>query len=159
MRFSVGAVNVRTGNSVYFDNTTRTASGPSTSWPAARCRRASRRCISTATDYWDGGIVSNTPLQYVLDMHPRTEALMVLQVDLFSARGPMPRTLSEVLERQKDITYSSRTRMNTDAAASNLNLEQALADLITACRRTCEKDPASKRYVRSLGTSRSRSCI
>ena len=41
-------------------------------------------------DYWDGGIVSNTPLQYVLDMHPRSEPLMVLQVDLFSARGAMP---------------------------------------------------------------------
>ena len=46
-------------------------------------------------DYWDGGIVSNTPLQYVLDKHPRTEPLVVLQVDLFSARGTMPRTLSK----------------------------------------------------------------
>ena len=52
-------------------------------------------------DYWDGGIVSNTPLQYVLDNHPRTEPLMVLQVDLFSARGAMPRTLAETWSGRK----------------------------------------------------------
>ena len=71
-----------------------------------------------------------TPLQYVLDIHPRTRPLVVLQVDLFSARGTMPKTLSEVSQRQKDITYSSRTRMNTDALSANVNLQQALADLM-----------------------------
>jgi len=93
-------------------------------------------------DYWDGGIVSNTPLQYVLDMHPRSESLMVLQVDLFSARGAMPRTLAETMERQKDITYSSRTRMNTDALASNMNLQQAIADLIGKLPAALQKDPS-----------------
>ena len=68
---SVGAVNVRTGNSVYFDNSRMRTIGRSTSWPAARCRRAFRRRRSTASDYWDGGIVSNTPLWYVLDDAPR----------------------------------------------------------------------------------------
>ncbi len=63
--------------------------------------------------FWDGGIVSNTPLQYVLDAQPHTEALLVWQVDLFSARGLLPTTMSEVVVRQKDITYSSRTRRNT----------------------------------------------
>ena len=82
-------------------------------------------------DFWDGGIVSNTPLQYVLDSHPRTQRLVVLQVDLFSARGAMPTTLSEVTERQKDIVYSSRTRMNTDVVAGSVNLQQAVADLIS----------------------------
>ena len=71
-----------------------------------------------------------TSLQYVLDIHPRTRPLVVLQVDLFSARGAMPKTLSEVSQRQKDITYSSRTRMNTDALSANVNLQQALADLM-----------------------------
>ena len=81
-------------------------------------------------DYWDGGIVSNTPLQYVLDQHPRSERLLVLQVDLFSARGAMPTTMGEVMARQKDIQYSSRTRSNTDSLAMNLNLQDALAALL-----------------------------
>ena len=76
----------------------------------------------------------------VLDMHPRSEPLMVLQVDLFSARGAMPRTISETMERQKDITYSSRTRMNTDALASNMNLQQAIADLIKKLPAPLRKD-------------------
>jgi NTE family protein len=66
----------------------------------------------------------------VLDNQPSSEPLVVLQVDLFNAQGPMPTTISEVLERQKDITYSSRTRMNTDVLAANVNLQQAIADLI-----------------------------
>ena len=93
-------------------------------------------------DYWDGGIVSNTPLQYVLDIHPRNEPLVVLQVDLFNARGEMPHNMAGVMERQKDITYSSRTRMNTDAMAANMNLQQAIADLITKLPANLRKDPS-----------------
>jgi NTE family protein len=139
-RLSVGAVDVRSGNSIYFDNTAHKirvehimASGAlPPGFPPVHI---------DGQDYWDGGIVSNTPLQYVLDTHPRTQRLVVLQVDLFSARGAMPRTLSEALERQKDITYSSRTRMNTDAMAANLNLQQALADLITKLPASLRTDP------------------
>ncbi|MBA2675116.1 MAG: patatin-like phospholipase family protein [Ramlibacter sp.] len=129
-RLSVGAVNVRTGNSVYFDNTLQTIQ---VEHILASCALPPGFAPVTVAgeSYWDGGIVSNTPLQYVLDSHPRSQRLVVLQVDLFSARGPLPTTLSEVAERQKDITYSSRTRMNTDALAANVNLQQALADLIS----------------------------
>jgi NTE family protein len=141
LRLSVGAVDVRSGNSIYFDNTVHQirvehimASGAlPPGFPPVHI---------DGQDYWDGGILSNTPLQYVLDTHPRTQRLVVLQVDLFSARGAMPRTLSEVLERQKDITYSSRTRMNTDAMAANLNLQQALADLIPKLPASLRTDPA-----------------
>ena len=128
-RFSVGAVNVRTGNSVYFDNTTQRI-GPEHIMASGALPPGFPPVHIDGEDYWDGGIVSNTPLQYVLDTHPRDESLLVLQVDLFSARGPMPRTLGETLERQKDITYSSRTRMNTDVLAANMNLQQAIADLM-----------------------------
>ena len=67
--------------------------------------------------YWDGGLVSNTPLQYVLDAARRASAL-VFQVDLFArprrdAGAPWPRSS----EREKDIRYSSRTRLNTDASS------------------------------------------
>jgi NTE family protein len=57
--------------------------------------------------------VSNTPLQHVLD-NAGSEHLLIFQVDLFSARGALPRDMYDVLARQKDIQYSSRTRLVTD---------------------------------------------
>ncbi len=129
-RLSVGAVNVRTGNSIYFDNTLQKI-GVEHIMASCALPPGFPPVSVEEEDYWDGGIVSNTPLQYVLDAHPRSQRLVVLQVDLFSARGAMPTNLSEVYERQKDISYSSRTRMNTDALAGNANLQQAIADLIS----------------------------
>jgi NTE family protein len=70
--------------------------------------------VKIGTDYfWDGGIVSNTPLQHLLDLDDDLNTL-VFQVDLFSARGVLPRDMQDVLARHKDIMYSSRTRHNTD---------------------------------------------
>jgi len=140
-RFSVGAVNVRTGNSVYFDNT-RQLIGPEHIMASGALPPGFAPVSIDGDDYWDGGIVSNTPLQYVLDLHPRTEPLVVLQVDLFNARGEMPHTMAGVMERQKDITYSSRTRMKADALAANMNLQQAIADLITKLPANLRKDPS-----------------
>ena len=129
MRFSVGAVNVRTGNIVYFDNGTTTIR-PEHIMASGALPPGFPPVHIDGEDYWDGGIVSNTPLQYVLDEHVRSRRLLVLQVDLFSARGAVPRTLGEVAMRQKDIQYSSRTRLNTDVLAANVNLQQALAALL-----------------------------
>src|SRR4029453_853282 len=79
--------------------------------------------------YWDGGIVSNTPLWYVLDDSPRMSAL-ILQVDLFSARGEMPQTIDQVMERAKDIQYSSKTRFNTNRAKELEELRVVLGRVI-----------------------------
>jgi NTE family protein len=75
--------------------------------------------------YWDGGLVSNTPLQYVLTERPRRHSL-IFQVDLFPARGKLPRTLDEVAERQKDIQYSSRTRAGTNEAEDMQNMRHQI---------------------------------
>lgn len=112
VRFSVGAVNVRTGNFAYFDNAEITirpehvmASGAlPPGFPAIEI---------DGEHYWDGGLVSNTPLQYVLEYVPRRSRL-TFQVDVFPSRGALPTTLAEVAERDKDIRYSSRTRAATD---------------------------------------------
>ena len=141
VRLSVGAVNVRNGNSLYFDNTAQRI-GPEHIMASGALPPGFPPVHIDGEDYWDGGIVSNTPLQYVLDTHPRSQPLVVLQVDLFSARGLVPTTLAEVLERQKDITYSSRTRMNTDVMAANLNLQQAIADLIEKLPPALRDDPS-----------------
>jgi NTE family protein len=140
-RLSVGAVDLRSGNSIYFDNSVQKI-GVEHIMASAALPPGFPPVHIDGKDYWDGGILSNTPLQYVLDNYPRTRRLVVLQVDLFSARGPMPATLSEVSERQKDITYSSRTRMNTDAVGANVNLQQALADLIAKLPARLRNDPS-----------------
>jgi NTE family protein len=112
VRYAAGAVNVLNGNFAYFDSTKTTiipehvmASGAlPPAFPA----------VQIGTDfYWDGGLVSNTPLQHVLD-NAASLHLLIFQVDLFSARGPLPRDMDDVLARQKDIQFSSRTRLVTD---------------------------------------------
>jgi NTE family protein len=143
MRLSVGAVNVRTGNSIYFDNADpKLEIGVEHIMASGALPPGFPPVQIDGQTYWDGGILSNTPLQYVLDKWPRTRPLVVLQVDLFSARGAVPRTLSEVAERQKDIMYSSRTRMITDAMATSVNLQQALADLIRKLPAQLRSDPS-----------------
>ena len=90
--------------------------------------------------YWDGGIVSNTPLWFVLDAEPRVNAL-IFQVDLFSARGPVPRNLDQVLERQKDIQYSSKTRFNTSQMAEMETIRDLLERLLQKAPAALRRDP------------------
>ncbi len=112
VRFAVGAVNVATGNFAYFDNA-EAVIGPEHIMASGALPPA-LPMIQIGTDhYWDGGLVSNTPLQHLLD-HTGSDNLTVFQVDLFSARGTVPRDMFDVLGRQKDIQYSSRTRLTTD---------------------------------------------
>ena len=73
VRFSVGAVNVRTGNSIYFDNTVQRI-GPEHIMASGALPPGFAPVHIDGEDYWDGGIVSNTPLQYVLDTHPTQRA-------------------------------------------------------------------------------------
>jgi NTE family protein len=111
MRFSVGAVNVRSGNFVYFDNTTHTIR-PEHIMASGALPPGFAAVEIEGEYYWDGGLISNTPLQWVTDYGPRQDTL-AFQVDLWSARGDIPRNLAEVGMRHKDIQYSSRTRENT----------------------------------------------
>jgi NTE family protein len=112
VHLSVGAVNVLNGNFIYFDNM-KEEIGPEHIMASGALPPA-LPMTKIGTDYfWDGGIVSNTPLQYLLDQEDDLNSL-VFQVDLFSARGVLPRDIQDVLARHKDIMYSSRTRHNTD---------------------------------------------
>ncbi len=121
-RFSVGAVNVQTGNFTYFDSAHQRI-GPEHVMASGALPPGFPPVEIEGEFYWDGGLVSNTPIQYVLDQTQRSD-LLIFQVDLFSARGRLPTTLIEAAEREKDIRYSSRTRMNTDVA---LELHEAKA--------------------------------
>jgi len=127
-RLSVGAVNVRTGNVVYFDSRERPL-GPEHVIASGALPPAFPAVEIDGEHYWDGGVVSNTPLQYVLSDAPRADTL-ALQVDLWSARGELPSSILDVLERQKDIQYSSRTRLGTDTMERLQKLRAALRELI-----------------------------
>jgi NTE family protein len=127
IHFAVGAVNVLTGNFLYFDNK-KERIGPEHVMASGALPPA-LPMVKIGTDhFWDGGIVSNTPLQHLLEQEDKLNSL-VFQVDLFSARGMLPRDIQEVLARHKDIVYSSRTRHNTDVYKRMNNLK---ADLYKA---------------------------
>jgi NTE family protein len=114
--FSVGAVNVRTGNFAYFNNM-EIKIRPEHVMASGALPPGFPAVEIDGEHYWDGGLVSNTPLQYVLEYIPRRSRL-TFQVDLFHSRGRVPQNLEDVSERDKDIRYSSRTRAGTDAFRS-----------------------------------------
>jgi NTE family protein len=128
-RYSAGAVNVRTGNFVYFDTKTHTirpehvmASGAlPPGFPAVEI---------DGEHYWDGGLVSNTPLQWVIESDPRRRDTLLFQVDLWSSQGQLPRNLAEVATRHKEIQFSSRTRASTAHFKSVHRVQRAIAALL-----------------------------
>ena len=128
MRFSVGAVNVRTGNFAYFDNATDTIRAEHVMASGALPPGFDSVEID-GERYWDGGLVSNTPLDWVLSARSDLDTL-VLQVDLWNARGALPRDLAEVAVRIKDIQFSSRTRAATDGFRKVQEMRAAFNELL-----------------------------
>jgi NTE family protein len=131
MRVSVGAVNVMTGNFRYFDSS-KERIGPEHIMASGALPPGFPPVQIGHEYFWDGGLVSNTPLQYVIEETKGQKDLCIFQVDLFSAKGALPRTIMEVAEREKEIRFSSRTRMVTDAV-------QVQQDLRTLIRTLLEK--------------------
>lgn len=127
IRFSVGAVNVRTGNFTYFDSE-EISIRPEHVMASGALPPGFPPVEIDGEHYWDGGLVSNTPLQYVLDYYPRRSRL-TFQVDVFQGFGQLPTNLEEVSERQSDIRYSSRTRVNTDAFQQKHDVRHAINEL------------------------------
>jgi NTE family protein len=151
VRYSAGAVNVASGNSHYFDNS-RERIDKHHVMASAALPPAFEPVVIKGESYWDGGIVSNTPLLYVLDQAPDLKGLVV-QVDLFSARGDLPRNLDQVMERHKDIIYSSKTRLNTtlvkDIAAMTGDVR---LDIVHMINRRTRYTSSSKDYEFSRAT-------
>src|ERR1700730_17120944 len=144
-RLSIGAVGVTSGNFTYFDNVTFKKQGkkigPEHIMASGALPPGFPSIEIDGEHFWDGGIASNTPLDYVLD-EDFTNDLLIFQVDLFSARGPLPQTLLEAAEREKDIRFSSRTRMNTDKNKKIHNVRNALRDLIEKLPDELKNEPS-----------------
>ena len=128
IRVSVGAVNVRTGNLVYFDNT-KMRLEPEHFMASGALPPGFPAVEIDGEYYWDGGLVSNTPLTEVLRDTDHKDAL-VFQVDLWSARGNEPGDFLDVSERAKDIQYSSRTRAITNMLADRQKHARFIKELL-----------------------------
>lgn len=130
VRLSVGAVDVESGNFIYFDTRGHDpvridhrhimASGAlPPGLPAVEI---------DGRHYWDGGLVSNTPLAHVLDN--RHGDMLIFQIDLFPAEGPLPLEITDAWSRTKDIQYSSRTRNVTDQYLAQMKLHKAVRQVL-----------------------------
>ncbi len=132
MRLTVSAVNIASGNFELFDNQRGEWAG----------RIGAAHIVASGAlppglgaveiegqHYWDGGLVSNTPLSAVLDEEPRRDTL-AFQVDLWSATGPLPKNLLDIEERAKDIRYSSRTRAVTQGLERERHLRRLLREVL-----------------------------
>ena len=156
VRLSLGAVNVRTGNSLYFDNKNQTLT-PEHVMASGALPPGFPPVEIDGECYWDGGLVSNTPLTYVLS-DPEDADTLIFQVDLFSAVGDLPKSIDTVEERRKDIVYSSRTRLNTDAFRKDYELKEAITHLATHLPPDKRNDPAISKLI-NMGASRKISIV
>jgi NTE family protein len=126
-RLTVGAANVRTAEMRYFDSRDIPldvrhvmASGAlPPGFPAVR--------IDDEL-YWDGGILSNTPVEAVFDDNPRYSAV-VFTVHIWNPSGPEPDTLPQVMNRMKDVQYSSRARSHVARQKQLHRLRHIISEL------------------------------
>jgi NTE family protein len=128
IRFSIGAVNVKSGNFTDFDNKTHRITAEHVM--ASSALPPGFSAVEIGGEYfWDGGLISNTPLEWVLESISYFDTL-IFQVDLWSADGNFPQNMADVLTRQKDIQFSSRTRANTDRFREQHQLRYTISSLL-----------------------------
>jgi len=152
LRFTVSAVNVRSGNYELFDNQRGRWAGriaPAHILASGALPPGFAAVPIEGEYYWDGGLVSNTPLATVLEDEPRRDTL-AFQVDLWSAVGPLPRNLFDVEERGKDIRFSSRTRAVTRQLARERQLRRVLREVLDKLPPAARKGDAWCREASSL---------
>jgi len=144
-RFSLGAVHVTSGRPRYFDNAFQrigvehilASSALPPAFPPVRV---------DGELYWDGGLYSNTPLDVVLDDHPRVDTLCFM-IDLWSAEGGEPRSISQTLSRQKDIMYASRSEQNLESYRALHNLRRVIRELYANLPEARRKDPEMRKLA------------
>ena len=145
VRLSVGAVNVCKGTSTYFD-TKNTLIHSDHIRASGALPPGFPPVMIDGEHYWDGGVVTNTPITYVADERPLTTA-RIIQVDNFNAQGELPRNLSEVSERAKDIQYASRTRFNIERIEELGELADAGQRLLRRLPPALKSDPDAQKLA------------
>jgi NTE family protein len=132
-RLSVGAVNVRTSHFTYFDSE-EIKIRPEHVMASGALPPGFPPIVIDGEQYWDGGLFSNTPLQYMVDYYPRRSRL-IFQIDVFPAHGRLPTNLDEVNEREKDIRYASRTMLPRIPCVKSMTFDMQLTSCTNCCRR------------------------
>ncbi|NJN19549.1 MAG: patatin-like phospholipase family protein [Oscillochloris sp.] len=149
-RISLGATRVTSGELVFFDNT-RQRIGPEHVIASGSLPPGFPATLIDGEAYWDGGCVVNTPLQAVLD-DPPADPSIVFMIDLWNVRGAEPRTLDDVLWRQKQIQYASRSAHEVQTAVQMLNMRwmiREMRDLMSPAERA--QLPAPTRQTAGAG--------
>jgi NTE family protein len=144
VRVSLGAVDVRTGESVYFDSATDRLTADHV-MASGSLPPGFPPVEINGEYYWDGGIMSNTPLQYVCEDF-RISALVVT-VDLFSGKGELPQNLNQAQERAKDIQYQSKQRLTDSRIREIEALRSALAEVLGKLPEALHSDPQVQKLV------------
>ena len=143
VRLTLGATDVETGQVVFFDSANRQKPiGPAHVLASGSLPPGFPATEIDGRFYWDGGCVSNTPAEAVLDDQPPGHTLLFL-IDLWNAAGPAPTTMSEVLWRAKQIQYASRGHLLAEHLAAKANLRHAAAAVAAASRDGKEQDSAA----------------
>ncbi len=142
MHLNVGAVNVKTGNFTDFDNKTMEIT-PDHIMASGALPPGFPAVEIDGEFYWDGGLISNTPLQWVVEDKSYEDSL-IFQVDLWSADGEFPQNMADVLTRQKDVQFSSRTRANTSRFKEQRKLSHNIASLLEKLPADLKESPEAK---------------
>ena len=145
VRLSLGAVNVCKGTSVYFD-TKNTPIHADHVRASGALPPGFAPVMIDGEHYWDGGVVTNTPITYVVDERPLPTA-RIIQVDTFNAEGDLPRNLGQVLQRAKDIQYSSKSCFNIDRIQEMGELAAAGRGLLGRLPPGLKSDPDAKKLA------------
>lgn len=127
-RLTVGAAHVQTGEMRYFDSRDAAlsirhvmASGAlPPAFPAVRIN---------GELFWDGGILSNTPVEAVFDDNPRRSGL-IFAVHIWNPSGPEPDGIARVLARLKDLQYASRATTHIARQKQIHRLRHVIAELV-----------------------------
>ncbi|WP_233856176.1 patatin-like phospholipase family protein [Paraburkholderia sp. HD33-4] len=145
VRLSLGAVNVCTGDSVYFDSM-KTRIAPEHIMASGALPPGFPPVNVDGQWYWDGGISSNTPLWYVVDEAYR-ESGVVVQVDVFSGTGRLPENLRQVQERLKDLQYASKMRFSGARLNEQEELRASLRRMLDKIPPELQSDPDVQRLT------------
>ena len=138
-RLTVGAANLKTAELHYFDSRDTPLTVKHIMASGALPPAFPAVCIGDDL-YWDGGILSNTPVEAVFDDCPRRSGL-VFAVHLWGPDGPDPKSIGEVMARQKDLQYSSRAASHIARQKQIHKLRHVINDLIEKLPEEMRKMP------------------
>ncbi|MEK9278890.1 MULTISPECIES: patatin-like phospholipase family protein [unclassified Bradyrhizobium] len=144
-RLTVGAAHVRTSRMRYFDSrdgdlTVKHVMASGALPPAFPAVRIDGEL------YWDGGILSNTPTEAVFDDNPRKDSL-IFAVHLWNPVGAEPTTMAEVLNRHKDVQYSSRIASQIVRQQQAHRLRHVINQLAARLPESERSDPAVRELM------------